>query len=88
MDQPKPTPPATSEEKREKSAEAKKKKKKKKKKIENDEEPDQKQEALVENGINEGSEGKIILLYYFAQLSGTNSSKILDSAYMVLILSF
>ncbi|CAH3197173.1 unnamed protein product [Porites evermanni] len=56
MDQPKPTPPATSEEKREKSAEAKKKKKKKKKKIENDEEPDQKQEALVENGINEGSE--------------------------------
>lgn len=48
---------------------AKKKKKKKKKKIENAEEPDQKQEASVENGITEDSEGAIILLYYFAHLS-------------------
>ncbi|CAH3141790.1 unnamed protein product [Porites lobata] len=55
-DQPKPTPPSTSEEEGEKSAKAKKKKKKKKKKIENDEEPDQKQEASVENGITEDSE--------------------------------
>ena len=64
-DPPKPRPPSTSEEEREKSAKAKKKKKKKKKKIENDEEPDQKQEASVENGINEDSEGAIILLLLF-----------------------
>lgn len=87
-DQPKPTPPSTSEEEREKSAKAKKKKKKKKNKIENDEEPDQKQEASVENGITEDSEGAIILLYYFAHLSWTNCSKISGSAYMLLILSF
>ena len=68
-DQAKLTPPSTLEEEREKSAKAKKKKKKKKKKIENDEEPDQKQEASVENGITEDSEGTIILLYYFAHLS-------------------
>jgi len=77
-DQPKIKPPSTWEEEREKRAKVKKKKKKKKKKIENDEEPDQKQEASVENGITEDSEGAIILLYYFAHLSWTNSSKVLS----------
>ena len=74
-DQPKLTPPSTlEEEEREKSANVKKKKKKKKKKIESDEEPDQKQEASVENEITEDSEGAMILLYYFAYLCWTNSS--------------
>lgn len=43
----------------------KKKKEKKKKKIKNDEEPNQKQEASVENGMTEDSEGAIISLYYY-----------------------
>ena len=64
MDQPTLTPPSTLEEERKKPAKAKKKKKKKKKKTENDEDPVQKQEASVENGISEDSEGAMILLYY------------------------